>query len=227
VPFHQRNYIQFFVKDTGIGISSDLHNRIFERFTQAEDTVGRSFEGAGLGLAICKGLVELLGGKIWVESEGDKGSTFYFTMLINPDNQMKHLDKNTNQIIKKQKKINILIAEDDKTSFDILERILFKVVLKNIDFDIIWAENGQKAVEFVKTKPDIDLILMDMRMPVMSGFEATKIIKQIRPELPIIAQTAYAFNEEKEKIYSAGCDDYITKPVSIDKLKILFDKYLG
>jgi PAS domain S-box-containing protein len=226
-PSEGSDMIQFYVKDTGIGISSELHDRIFERFTQAEDTVGRNFEGAGLGLAICKGLVELLGGRIWVESEDDNGSTFYFTIPINPDNQIIHINKKTSQIIIKLKKLKILIVEDDKTSFDFLKKILLKVVFKDTDFELIWAKDGEQAVELVKSSPDIDIILMDMRMPVMSGFEATKIIKQIRPELPIIAQTAYAFNEEKEKIHSAGCDDYISKPIQINELKILIDKYLS
>ena len=213
--------IQFYVKDTGIGIHEELYERIFERFAQAELSLARNYEGAGLGLAICKGLVELLGGRIWVESEFNKGTTFFFTLPYIHDELSTHTEKINSEIPIKQTQGKVLIAEDDWINFQYLNRIL-----KNSDINVIHAENGEEAVEFVKKTPDIDLILMDMRMPIMGGIEATKQIKQIRPDLPIIAQTAYAFSEEQNLILSAGCDDYLSKPFGNDKIIALISKYL-
>ncbi|MGA2296447.1 MAG: ATP-binding protein, partial [FCB group bacterium] len=216
------NVIQLYVKDTGIGIQADMYERIFDRFTQAESTLSRNYEGAGLGLAICKGLVELLGGKIWVESEINKGTTFFFTLPYTPFAQQTHQEEILiSESPLKKAKGKILIAEDDWVSFQYLNRHLV-----NADITVIHAENGEEAVELVRKTPDIALILMDIRMPVMDGIEATKQIKLIRPDLPIIAQTAYAFSEEKNKILSIGCDEYLPKPIENDKLKVLIDKYL-
>ncbi|NWJ49989.1 MAG: response regulator [Bacteroidetes bacterium] len=215
------DFIQFYVKDTGIGIEEELHDRIFDRFIQAEQTMTKNYEGAGLGLAISKGLVELLGGKIWVKSDINKGTTFFFTLpyklvKVGSQRQMNHID-----VPVKQAHGKVLVAEDDWTSFRYLNRILSKS-----DITVIHVENGAQAVEKVKTTPDIDLIMMDIRMPVMDGIEATKLIKQIRPDLPIIAQTAYAFEDEKNKILSIGCDEYLAKPLEYDKLNALLSKYL-
>jgi PAS domain S-box-containing protein len=215
------NEIQFYVKDTGIGIASEFQNKIFERFVQANLNITRGFEGAGLGLAICKGLVEKLGGKIWVESEINKGSTFFFTIPYKPEISETEKSEEAKDETYSGKKIKILIAEDDLISY-----LYLRKVLKDSRFQLIHAENGREAVEFVKNTPDIDLVLMDMRMPEMDGFEATQQIKAIRPELPIIAQTAYAFQNEREKILSIGCDDYLSKPIDDNKLKILIKKFL-
>jgi PAS domain S-box-containing protein len=216
------DYIQFYVKDTGIGISKAHQARIFDRFTQIDLSITRGYEGAGLGLAICKGLVELLGGKIRVESEINTGTTFYFTLPYIPSTFPVQSVKIYQDIPMKSKQIKILIAEDDDTCFNYLS-----MVLKKDKFIILRAENGEQAIEIFKETSDIDIILMDMRMPVMNGYEATKQIKFIRPDLPVIAQTAYAFNEEKELILSAGCDDYISKPIDRNKLISLIDKYIS
>jgi PAS domain S-box-containing protein len=221
-PSEGSNTIQFFVKDTGIGISTNLHDRVFERFTQAEDTVGRSFEGAGLGLAICKGLVKLLGGKIWLESEINKGTTFFFTLPYKAAAFSAQSVNENSGIPLKFKNVKILIADDDYVSLKYL-----KNDLKNIDCDLVLTENGEQTVELVKQIPDIDMIFMDLRMPIMDGFEATKLIKKFRPELPIIAQTAYALSAEKEMIMLAGFDDYISKPLDRNKILKLVEKYLG
>jgi signal transduction histidine kinase/CheY-like chemotaxis protein len=215
------NFIQFFVKDTGIGIPVELHKKVFLRFIQVEQSMTKNYEGAGLGLAISKGLVELLGGKIWLESEIDKGTTFYFTLPFEQVNvQPKTVDAiNDNYVKKSQSKI--LIAEDDWTSYQYLSKMLSKSGIS-----IIRAENGEQAVEFTKQNPDIDLIIMDIRMPIMNGIEAAKLIKLLRPNLPIIAQTAYAFSEEKTNILSTGFDEYLSKPLQFFKLDEMIKKYL-
>jgi CheY-like chemotaxis protein/nitrogen-specific signal transduction histidine kinase len=214
------NFIQFYVKDTGIGIPEELFEKVFIRFIQAEQSMTKNYEGAGLGLAISKGLVELLGGKIWVESELGKGTTFYFTLPLSPLTEMAQTVIKLSDIQAKLAHKKILIAEDDWISFQYLSKFLGK-----LDIAIIHAENGEEAVELVKKTPDIDFIMMDIRMPVMNGVEAAKIIKKIRPDLPIIAQTAYAFSEEKNNILSIGFDEYITKPLQFSKLDELLRKY--
>jgi signal transduction histidine kinase/DNA-binding response OmpR family regulator len=214
-------FIRFFVKDTGIGIPSELHDKVFIRFIQAEQSMTKNYEGAGLGLAISKGLVELLGGKIWVESEIGKGTTFFFTV---PDVMVKEQSKSEEIYTQTQSKKplkKILIAEDDWVSFQYLSKMLTKS-----DVAFIHAENGEQAVELVKSNPEIDLILMDIRMPVMNGIDAARLIKQIRPSLPIIAQTAYAFSEEKATILSTGFDEYLSKPLQYSRLDELIKKYL-
>jgi PAS domain S-box-containing protein len=217
----KENFIQLYVKDTGIGIPQELFQTIFDRFIQAEQTMTKNYEGAGLGLAISKGLVELLGGEIWVESEIDKGTTFFFTIPYIQGDEHSQPDVDYVGISGKPVRGKILIAEDDWTSFQYLKRILVKK-----DIIVIHVENGEQAVELVRNTPDINLILMDIRMPIMDGIEATKRIKEIRPDLPIIAQTAYAFEDEKSKILSIGCDEYLAKPLDIIKLNTLINKYL-
>ena len=215
--------VQLYVKDTGVGIPDELYNRIFNQFVQSEQSSTNDIDGAGLGLSIAKGLVELLGGKIWVESVVDKGSTFYFTLpyspiaAASPSDDLKY-----SEIPGKRPNRVILIAEDDWISFQYL-----RTILEKSDITVIHAENGEQAVEFVKTKSDIDLILMDIKMPVMDGIDATKIIKRIRPDLPIIAQTAYTYSEEKSKISAIGCDEYLAKPLDYAKLKELLKIYLN
>ncbi len=213
--------VQFYVKDTGIGIAKELYDKIFERFIQAERSMAKNYEGAGLGLAISKGLVDILGGKIWVESEVGKGSVFFFTLPA--DKVVLPSEKGLNHSKKSLKLTHgkILIAEDDWISFQYMRKLFEKS-----DITILHAENGEQAVELVKNNIDIDLILMDIRMPVMDGIEATKLIKQLRPHLPVFAQTAYAFSEEKTKILAVGCDEYLSKPLDSIELNGLINKYL-
>ena len=215
------DFLQFFVKDTGIGIEEELYEKIFERFIQAEQSMTKNYEGAGLGLAISKGLIELLGGKIWVKSEIGKGSTFFFTLpyshiILPSEKAARYVEK-----LNKHAHGKILIAEDDWIGFQYLNKIFAKS-----DITIVHAENGEQAVEIIKHTDDIDLVLMDIKMPVMDGIQATKLIKQIKPNLPIFAQTAYAFNEEKNNILAVGCDEYMTKPLNQEKLNKLIIKYL-
>ncbi|MCX6153159.1 MAG: PAS domain S-box protein [Candidatus Kapabacteria bacterium] len=215
------NFIEFYVRDTGIGIAKELHHKIFERFIQGDISVSRGYEGAGLGLAICEALVEMLGGKIWLESEINRGATFYFNIpLITDDkieaNQTKKQIRSLNQ-----SQLKILIVDDDHTSY-----LYMRSVLKKNNYFVLYADNGKLCLEILKENPDIALILMDIKMPIMDGFTATKEIKLFRPDIPIIAQTAYAFTEEKKNILTAGCDDYISKPYEKAVLLNLIEKYL-
>jgi CheY-like chemotaxis protein len=189
---------------------------------QADVSISRNFDGAGLGLAICKGLIEFMGGKIWLESEINQGTTFYFTIPFTYQENINNSIYMEPISIVKSKQTKILIVEDDYTSFKYLNRLL-----KNSDFIILKAENGQQALDIVSNTPDIDIVLMDIRMPVMDGLEATKLIKKIRPNLPIIAQTAYAFSQERSIVLSEGCDDYIAKPIEKNELLKLVKKYLN
>ena len=216
------DFIQFFVKDTGLGMPQDLREKVFNQFVQSEQSPGKEYEGAGLGLSICKGLVELLGGKIWVESEIKKGSTFYFNLPYKSVLETTPTTDKYPDLSGKRPRRVILIAEDDWISFQYL-----RTILEKSDITVIHAENGEQAVDIVRETSDIDLILMDIKMPVMDGIEATKIIKRMRPELPIIAQTAYTYNDEKNKITSIGCDDYLVKPLDYAKLNEILKIYLN
>lgn len=215
--------LEFYVRDTGIGISDEKQKIVFDRFTQVDDSPTRKFGGSGLGLAISKGLAELLGGSIWVTSEMHKGSTFYFTIPYVPsfedDDPVK---QGENKIIDYNWLSKVfLIVEDDKVSFKFLQEVFKKTGAK-----IYHADNGLKAIEFCKTHPEIDIVLMDIQLPEMSGLDATRIIKNIRRELPIIAQTANAMAEDKEKCLEVGCVDYVSKPINVPALFRKIEKYL-
>jgi len=215
--YGNNNYLEFYVEDTGIGIPKDRHEAIFERFVQADIEDQQVYEGAGLGLAITKAYVEMLGGKIWVESTEDVGSKFYFTIpnnskitngvnLKNKSNQV-----NTNNM--KTNKLNILIAEDEEFADTYLT-----IVLEGLSIEMHHAKNGAEAVEIFRNNTDIDLILMDIRMPIMSGYTATEEIRKLSSSVKIIAQTAYALEGDREKAINSGCDDYISKPIDKNKL---------
>ena len=213
-----KNVFKFHVSDTGIGIDEDKQGIIFNSFRQANDSNIRLYGGTGLGLAITKKMVELLGGKINVISKKGKGSTFSFTLPIRDED-------NTAQFVNKQSKNNInlkqdfewsgknlLIVEDDDQGF-----FFFEKVLKNTGIKITRAITGLSAVNQFQEN-NFDIILMDIQLPEMDGLEATKLIKKSNPEIPIIAQTAYALSGEREKCLQAGCDDYISKPIDISEL---------
>ncbi len=220
------NYVDknltFFVKDSGIGIPEDKLDVIFERFMHAELNRTRQHEGSGLGLSISRAYTEMLGGKIWAESELGKGSVFYVSFHLEPViGKNKEAVKNIEVELIDTTDNTILIAEDDDSSYKYLKYILGK---KNIK--IIRATNGLEAVDFCTKNPDISLILMDIKMPLLDGYEATKQISGIRKELPIIAQTAYALPEERQKALACGCVEYLSKPIRKDKLLKLVNKYL-
>ena len=210
-------YIKFFVTDTGKGISKQDQELIFQRFGQVRELDEYKPEGTGLGLSISKNLVHLLEGRIWFESTKNKGSSFYF---IIPDIREEKAEEEAITQARGEKSEDeiktVLIVEDDLINQKYLERILST---KNIH--LLDAKTGEKAIELVRQHPGIDLILMDIRLPGMNGYETTKAIKVIKPDMPVIAQTAYAMEDDYSKSLAMGCDDYISKP--IDK-NVLFEK---
>jgi PAS domain S-box-containing protein len=207
--------LEFYVKDSGIGIKTEFHKKIFERFGQAEKSIEKLYGGTGLGLSISKGFVDLLGGRIWVQSELEKGSTFYFTIPYTPVNEI-HI----NTTIQNKNQKTVLVAEDEVYNFLYIEELLI-----DMDIQLIHAKDGQEAVDIFKANPTINLILMDIKMPVMDGYEAAKIIKDIKPDLPIVAQTAYGLEHERAK-YQGIFDDYLIKPISLIALVEKVRKYI-
>jgi len=212
--------LEFFVKDTGIGISKEVQNRIFESFAQEELSHTRGYEGSGLGLSIAKGLVSLLGGEIRVESEKDAGSTFFFTIPFEEKVKEVTRSKEKESKVKIQERPVLLIAEDEESNLFYLETLLRKASIT-----IFSAVNGKEAVDQCRKHPEISLVLMDIKMPVMDGFEATREIKSFRKDIPVIAITAFAMMGDEKKALEAGCDDYLTKPVSKDVLLMKLKRY--
>jgi PAS domain S-box-containing protein len=210
--------LQFFVEDTGIGISYENQHRLFGRFQQANEDISRYYGGTGLGLAISKSLVEMLGGVIWFKSEPLKGTTFYFTIPYSAVKQKK-LEAETfhpqSGAVHQIENIKILVAEDEEINFQFVEEIFDGLPVK-----IIRALNGLEAVELCRQIQDINIVLMDIKMPLMNGYDALNIIKTFRPELPVVALTAYAMVEDREKALEQGCVAYLSKPV---KQKDLMD----
>jgi PAS domain S-box-containing protein len=220
----ENDFLQFYIKDTGIGIPDERKEAIFQRFIQADITNKMAIQGAGLGLSISKAYIEMLGGQLWVESKVGLGSTFYFTLPYKRDfsTTKKSVAKDDNLAIDETiaNKLKILVAEDDKIS-----ELLITITIKNVVREIIYAKNGKEAVQACKNNPDIDLILMDMQMPEMSGYEATKEIRKFNKEVIIISQSANAFTSENEIMIEAGCNDIIAKPIQIRELKLLISKF--
>jgi len=207
------NLIEFYVKDTGVGVSEEALSIIFEHFSQEDESTTRGYEGNGLGLAIIRGMVALLGGKITAESVKGTGSTFTFTIPWVEDTSELTLPANPEHLDSIPRRPIILVAEDEPYSFLFFELALDK------DYEIIRAEDGEEAVELCTLISDIQLVLMDLKMPKMNGLIATQEIKKIRNNLPVIALTAYAETGIREKCIDAGCDEYMTKPVS--KMELL------
>jgi len=207
----KNSQLEFYVEDSGIGIPLDMQEKVFDRFRQIETTATRNFGGSGLGLSISKAYVEILGGKMWLTSEMGKGSVFYFTIPYKKTNPKKLPDipsvKGLDFEFKTTK--TVLIAEDEISNFILLEEMLL-----DSGINIIRAVNGLEAVRLCQLNPNIDLVLMDIKMPEMDGYEATKRIKEFKPDLPIIAQTAYITEADRVKAMACGCSDYISKPIS-------------
>ena len=214
--------LEFYVRDTGIGIPEDQQGKIFERFRQVSLDATCEYEGAGLGLSLSKKIVEMLGGTISVDSTPGEGSIFNFTLPYTPfqsKNSWSQEPKEGHSVFPAG--FTILVADDDSIS-----RLLLKGVLSAQNATVLLAENGRKAVEKVETEPAINVVLMDMKMPVMNGYEATVRIKDIRSDLPVIAQTAFADPSEKEAAKNAGCDVVLSKPINPEKLLAEIQKYV-
>ncbi len=211
------NYLKFYVKDTGIGVQEAYLDHLFDRFYKIENDNKKLYRGTGIGLYLCKRIVELLGGTIHVESKFGKGSMFYFylpaeNLTIEPavvsNNKTEKTRQKTNTT-----KATILIVEDDESS-----RIYFKKVLEEMNWKILEATGGKEGVDIFAQQEDIKVVLLDIRLPEISGFDILKELKKIRPEVPVIAQTAFAMSGDEEKCLAAGFDDYLSKPVKKETL---------
>lgn len=214
------NNILFFVEDSGMGIPKKEQQHIFEAFFRGRMAISSAIRGTGLGLNIAKELVGMMGGTIGVSSLPGKGSRFYFSLPYEPPTTFIKATSHKPEP-RNWKELNILIAEDDETNYIYLD-VLLKENMGRVDR----AYNGKEAVEMVQ-KNTYDLILMDLKMPVMSGSEATVKIKKLYPHIPIIATTAYATAEEKERALDAGCDEYLSKPIKKSDLLVHIEKYLS
>ncbi|MGM0407773.1 MAG: response regulator, partial [Bacteroidota bacterium] len=217
------NQLIFFVKDTGIGLSTEQQNNIFSRFTKVEHNKKKIYRGAGLGLTISKNLIEMMGGKIWIDSELNKGATFFFSIPIKQNNN-KHPqpileNKDTEKYNWENK--TILIAEDEESNYKFLEMIMRKT-----KSEILWAKTGKQVMDICQGGNHLDLILMDLKMPEMDGLEAIRKIRQERINVPIIVQTAFSMPEDRKLSFDAGATDFISKPIGRDKLLSLINKYL-
>lgn len=210
--------VEVSVRDTGIGIPDEMAGLVFERFRQVEEN--RFHEGAGLGLSISKGIIELLGGRIWFKSEPGKGTIFQFIIPLVAPAQMVHNQVSTDTSLPDLTGKTVLIAEDDYNSFYYL-----RLLIEELKANTLHADNGQAVMDLLKVKVP-DLILLDINMPVKSGFDCLREIKAAGIKTKIIAQTAYAMPDERERCLSSGCDGYISKPVRkhelIDAIKSVF-----
>ena len=217
--------LEFYVKDSGIGIPNNRQQAIFDRFIQADISDKRAFQGAGLGLSISKAYVEMLGGKIWVESEVGIGSSFYFTIPYHakPKSEtiaIKNTQEKESEI--QIKKLKILIVEDDPIS-----KLLISKAVMPFSKEILKVSTGIQAIETCRNIPDIDLVMMDINMPEMSGHEATQQIRKFNKDVIIIAQTANALSNDKKKAIDSGCNDYISKPINKEVLMRTIQKYFA
>jgi CheY-like chemotaxis protein/anti-sigma regulatory factor (Ser/Thr protein kinase) len=218
----KNNILEFYVKDTGVGIPFDQLSIIFERFRQGSESLSRNYEGAGLGLSISKGYLEMLGGKIWLESTVGKGSCFYFSLPYTPvAPEMESIQLTGEKLTFSGPRLKILIAEDDDFS-----SILLQKVVNPYAREILLAKSGQEALTLMISNSDIDLILMDIKMPDLNGYDAIRKIREFNKSVYIIAQTAFALIGDRSKAFEAGCDDYITKPVNQNVLREMIESHL-
>jgi signal transduction histidine kinase/ActR/RegA family two-component response regulator len=219
--------LMFSVSDTGMGIKEEDIPKLFNYFTQLDNSPSKRFQGTGLGLAISKRLVELMGGEISVESEYGKGSTFYFTIMVDiPDEEQKVCNTNDNSGIQQSAhRLNILVVEDDPVS-----QLIMKQISKLKGWHLTVASNGREAIDICEVS-DFDLLLMDIQMPEMSGFDVTLAIREKEKHtgmhVPIIATTAYAMSGDKEKCMNVGMDDYVSKPIDMKKLCEMIERLTG
>jgi len=206
--------IKLYVQDSGIGIREEKQKVIFDRFMQGHETKTKLYGGTGLGLAISKNLTEILGGRIGLDSISGEGSTFWFIL---PRNEVplkyEAALRTPSSKVKSWEGKKLLIAEDDHSNYYFLYE-----ALKDTGVEIFWSQDGEETLEKFREHHDLDLVLMDINMPLLNGYECTAIIKKERPDLPVIAQTAYAMSGEREISREAGCDDYLSKPIKVKEL---------
>jgi CheY-like chemotaxis protein len=210
--------IDFYVKDTGIGVPVESKSLVFERFRQLDVGIDRQFEGLGLGLPIAKGLVTQLGGTIEINSRENEGTTVTFNLPYQSYEETSSKEDLSTRSLDISNK-TILVAEDHESNYLLVKEMLH-------DANVMYAENGIQAVEISKESDHIDLVLMDIKMPVMDGMEAMKKIKELKPDLPVIALTAYAYADDKSRFLEAGFDEYLSKPVSIEELMEVIKRYI-
>ncbi len=211
-------FFQFYVSDTGSGIPKDKTELVFKRFGQVNDNSSKVYKGTGLGLSISKNLTELLGGKMWLESLEEKGTCFYFTIPANNYEVSELIKTSNDEYSLPQKSIawknfTILVAEDDDLNYKLIQ-----IALNKTQANIIRAYNGEEVLSLLSENNNIHGVLMDIQMPVLDGYETTRRLKSKHPEIFVIAQTAFAMSDDKDKCLKAGCDDYISKPIDIDEL---------
>ncbi|MFN8240497.1 MAG: two-component regulator propeller domain-containing protein [Bacteroidales bacterium] len=222
IDYDGEKIARFHVSDTGIGLSNEQIDKLFMRFSRVSDTMTKLYRGTGLGLSICKSLVELMGGKIWVESTINVGSTFYFTLPFSHIHEGVKEKAISCEITKTlmDTVVTILIVEDEDNSY-----LLLKVMLSKSGYVLLRAKNGEEAVEIVKSRK-VDLVMMDIHLPKMNGYEATAQIKAYNNNIVVIAQTAYAFEPERQKMMEAGCNEILTKPLTQSRVLEVIEKYL-
>ena len=213
--------LQFFVKDSGIGIDPGHFELIFDRFRQVHDTSSH-IGGNGLGLSITRAYVQAMGGHIWLESEPGKGSVFFFTIPLDHSKEDHKRPVQVKLPVYQQERIpTVLIVEDQAENFEFL-----RVLLSRASVKVLHAWNGKEALEFFNAHPETDLVMLDIKLPDISGYEVAREMKATGRNIPIIAQTAYAMSEDREKSFAAGCDDYISKPMKKEEVLRLLNKYL-
>jgi CheY-like chemotaxis protein/anti-sigma regulatory factor (Ser/Thr protein kinase) len=217
--------LEFFVEDTGVGVPVDKYKEIFDRFKQVEIVLSNENggRGLGLGLSISKAYVELLGGRIWLQSEPGKGSVFYFSIPYTPVHELKKQDKLITEIEYSSAKSRktILIAEEVKHNY-----LLMSELFAGLHVNIIWVSNGLEALQTCRAVEQIDMLIMDTNMSKMNGFEAAKLIRVFMPDLPIIAQSSHACKKEQKEAFICGFSEYLVKPLEIGQSIALINKYL-
>ena len=212
--------LQICVSDTGIGIDPVLGDKVYERFYQYESAISKKRGGLGMGLPISRAFIVSMGGKFWYESAIGTGTSFYLSVPWKPVVRKNKPELKSNH--SQNGKRRVLVAEDELSNFNLIQE-----VLAGMDVTFVHAWNGKQAVELIKQYSDIELVLMDIKMPLMGGHEATGIIKSLKPDLPVIALTAHAIRGDRELAIDAGCDDYLSKPYSIATLISFVERYLG
>ena len=219
--------LEFYVDDTGIGIPEDRLAAVFDRFVQADVEDRQGFEGAGLGLAISKAYVEMMGGRIWVDSKPNVGSMFCFTIPYDNKYEVKASEQGKHKSLKSKISSSmqdavVLLVEDDEFTLTFFQEILeaWPITLKI-------AKTGMEALEIYKSLPDIDLVLMDLKLPGMSGLEVVRHIRAMSRHIPIVAQSAYAHQEMIDEALEAGCNRYLSKPIQINQLAEVLNAYLS